>query len=276
MRHRAHEQSLLEILHNLKSKQENFLVIAEDTLHYKGNHPTVRSYVELMLSIPNYSEYKNPPISGILQKLSAQGVEIINAEYRIMRQVGLFIRNVFGGAQTSHTLQLPPITAKQVVSEYDQTAYAVRQYPEIALRDYYQTTLDPIYDFDMRELEPMRLEQCDILQYAQIHVPTDKISDWKRKFMFFDAHLLEAKILHHIMQNLHKNKIFILTGASHMYHIGRILETVLSYQRLAHIGPDQFYEYDQTTRTSVHCLELRDLDIMRADNPTAIIGNSYS
>jgi len=276
MRHEAHRSLFLSALGRLTCKPEDVLVIAEDVFCYRGNHATVKTLIEFRKSLGWGSEYREPPIVDIIQELDAKRFPVINAECRIVKLFGLSepIRKIVEEACQQTLL---PITAQHVVQEYDEAVQELQQYHEPMLQDYYRSALHSTDEFDVRDLEPLRHEQGDILRYIDTHILEQSRTDWKNKFLLFDCPLVDARIVHHIVNNSLKRKIIVLAGTAHIYRMGKILESVLSCRRIAHIGSDEPCEYASSKTYSRNgCLEAPDFKILEADDPVAVAGCSYS
>ena len=274
MRHAAHRSFFLSALKRLKCQPEDILFIAEDALCYRGAHETVKTLINFRRSLVLDTEYSEPPIAGIIEELTEKQLPSVNIEYRITRIFGLSrqLREIIA---KFYKQELQPITTKHVVQDYDEVVQELQQYPEPRLQDYYQSALRPAFEFDIRDLEPLRHGQIDILHYLDTHIPEQDRITWQDKFLEFDCPLVDARIIHHVVCNSLKKKIMVLAGAAHIYHMGKVLESLLSCRRIAHVGCNASREYG-ISNVSYDCLEEPSFELLQADDPATVAGCSYS
>ncbi len=271
-----HRYFILDVLDAIEKseRREETVAIVEDAWDYCGGHRGVCAAIELYEVIKLYSDYKDTPLFNLIREINKRRIASLNVEHRHTKIWGL-TRNVRTLVAQCSEQPVPPISAGDIVQEYDEAVQELQQYPEPMLQDYYRSALRPIDGFDLRDLEPMRRQQDDILDYVSKHVPEQSRADWEDKLLSFDCPLVDARIIHDIVNSL-KKKIIVLAGAAHVYYMGKILESVLSCRRIMHIGNSDHHEYDQSRAVRISYLEQRDFEILHADDPVAVAGCSYS
>ena len=271
-----HKYFILDVLGAIErsGKREETMAIVEDARDYCGGHRGVCAAIELYDVIELYSDQKNTPLLNLIREINKRHIASLNIEHRQTKIWGL-MRNVRTLVAQCSEQPVTPISAGDIVKEYDEAVQELRRFQEPVLQDYYQSALHPIDGFDLRDLEPMRHQPADILDYVNAHIPEQSRVDWEDKLFHFDCPLVDARIIHHIVNSV-KKKIIVLAGAAHVYHMGKILESVLSCRRIAHVGNSDTHEYGQPRAGRISYLEQRDFRILEADDPTAVAGCSYS
>ena len=99
------------------------------------------------------------------------------------------------------------------------------------------------------------------------------------QLMWFDAPLIDTRVLHQIITHKDTKKIILFLGSGHTYNIGIILERLLGYRKIAHVGKHVEYplleiSFDKLSSdakpkktTIMRPLETHEFKIIGADDP---------
>jgi len=291
MRNEAQSYKLLEIFDAIEKKhqQNDFFAIVEDPLGYKGTHPAILNALYEYRNFKVCPLYCGTPLIDICRQLEATKIPFANVEYRFLReeaasQIG------FGSSSSAESLSnsWPPVSGHEVVQEYEQAIPEVERYTDAIAQDYYQDILRSLKETKAAPFFALKEDHENFVSYVNRQIPEEHRNFFLTSMMYFDARLIDARVVHQIVVNSAVKKILIFCGGAHIYNIGIVLERLLHYTKVAHLGDLKEYPYKKITfdpsqdylkdyKSYTTCLATTDqLELIGADEPERFSSGSYS
>lgn len=292
MRNEAQLGKIVDIFDKIsqEQKQQDYLTMVEDLAGYKGHHPTALKAVREYRDCCPYFEFHASPLLDLVAKLEERQLPAINSEYRFLRVIGL--KTLLSGGSVSAQVVYPsaslPVSGHEIVQEYEEASAEIDRYTDEPLHEYFQDTLKMVRATSATSLEQLGQDHGDVVQYINSRVPAEHRLFFGDSLRYFDVPLFDARVLHHIVKNPVIKKILLFCGGLHIYQIGKILERLLHYKKVAHVGVVKEYPYEKITfdpsqadtmnhMTYLYCLaRLQELELIGAEEPERFSSGSFS
>ena len=306
MKNYASQQALRDILAHLAAehKREDCLALVEDSSAYNGPKQSLRKYLQTHAFFSWHGDQDfDSPLIGLTRVLEEKSLPVINTEFRFLRSAANTLRAWLQAkkkscqpsgleekskmeAQKKVLYKILSSSGNDIVKEYEEMATEVDHYTDRSLLDYYKAVLHNVRLHTAAPLEFLRQDHEDIIQYVDSHIPTQDQDFFYDSLSFFDSQLLDARFLHFMADNVTVKKIILFCGAAHVCQIGMVLENLLGYKKVAHVGIAKQYEHPTITFdpslsfkidvSDFSSLEEKDYELILAEDPERFAAGSYS
>lgn len=182
---------------------------------------------------PFYVNASGGFLSGITEQCRAYGIDTDNLEFRYARvcALGPVLNN-------EHKMYSYPsvcsISVGQVCDEIYQECACIEQFDDgqAAVNDWYTASIRDVMQYaDKLALDKHRRKSmADYLSRKRKRLPLVK------DLLTFDRCLLDARIVHAILECQDKERICVIAGGSHIERVSDLLQKI-GYQPLIHIKP---------------------------------------
>jgi len=270
-------------------KQQEFLTIVEDYMGYTGHDVSAKKFFDTYERALSVQEEFDTPLAGLTKMVEVRGFPVMNAEFRYLRVAGLAMVQQEAEVKSSRQYRSSPfpISGHEIVQEHQETALEIGHYADRSLQDYYQDTLRAVREPAVSTLESVGQDHEDIVQYINARIPLEHRLFFSETLSRFDAPLLDARVMHHVVTHCAIKKILLFCGGVHTYQIGKVLERLLHYKKVAHVGVTKEYPYRPLTfnpaqevntavMTDLTSLGTQELELIGANEPERFASGSFS
>ena len=198
-------------------------IILEDLCTAAGEKP---SFCESF-----FDNLKGSILGGFTQQCRKLGLSVLNVEFRHCRVASL-APILYNLSADLHSLPTTcSIKIADVMTEVMEALSVVHHYKDgPVLTQWYKKLLKKLYA-DMEGFAMHASPQATVADYLQSKLYSrDKVA-MLSNLLTFDSDLLDAKIIHKIMNTQHTNKIFIFAGGAHINRVSDMLQKV-GYQQV--------------------------------------------
>lgn len=231
---RLHKKLIIDTLERRQDKR--IKLFFEDIADYKGNNPGVIQYAK---DQAGQSDCVVHVCDGLSRQFSEVGYDAHSIEYRFCREAGIVpsLSWINLGLSLDYYESSYPVLTHDIWQEFDDVAQQVQSYNDSQnLNRWYAKEVER-YNSSSKILHDLQTFDGTIKGFLKSYIAQDKYYNFLQRCVYFDAHLLDAIILHNVFEVIrNNNSCMVFVGAGHAYRINKLIQKYLNIHSAVYRG----------------------------------------